>query len=335
MNQVLGIDVGYGAVKGISSRENKVYFPSQIASFKPVKFVTGMSNTPYVDRMAILHQDKYFVGASAGKQALANATIERSRTVTQEGKILLLSAIGNLIEHSPESINLVVGLPISNFDLRESYIGMAAGKHQFTMLNIDGSINKDMTVTVENIKCLPQPFGSLFDAVLDNKGEFIASSVAKGRVGIIDIGYRTTDYLRSENLEYLSKYSTSFDEMGGYKIASTLSDLIYDEHQVRIPVEDIDRYVRGADLLINGELVRIGDLRKKAFKISAEAILARALSIWPDIKLLELIVITGGTAHLIGEYLKERLGKTAIITQEPEFANCYGYRKFGLRAWGK
>ncbi len=334
-NLKLGIDVGFGATKAVGSNGKQKVFPSQIATFKPVKFISGIENQDYIDSMAIYNKsERYFVGKSAGLQATANATVERKRTVNREGEILLLSAIGNLIDHSPDNIDLVVGLPISNYDLKDSYIQMASGKHDFTLLKPDGAIYKDISVTVDRVKVLPQPFGSLFNAVLDKNGEFIASSIAKGRAGIIDIGYKTTDLLRSENMQYIEKNSTSIDEVGGFKIACTLSDLIYDKHQIRIPIEDMDQYVRGANLTVEGDIISITELRREAFKISAEAILSRVLSLWSDLKLLDLVIISGGTSLLIGDYLKGRLGKMALTVPEPVLSNALGYLKYAYMAWG-
>ncbi len=331
----LGIDVGFSRTKGTGSDGKQTDFISQIAPFEPVKFVSNVKDIPYSQRMVVSYNsEKFFVGESAGKQSLPSATIQRTRTVNREGELLLLGAMGNLIDNSPEHINLVVGLPVSNLDLKDKYIEMASGKHTFTLLELDGSYRKEITVSVDNIACLPQPFGSLFDSVLDNRGQFIASAVAAGNVGILDIGYGTTDFLRSLNLEFKNKLSCSVEGIGGFMIAQTLSNLIYDKYQERIQIEDIDPYVKGADLMLNGEVIKLTELRKQSFKMSAEAILSRLVSLWPDLNRLDLIIITGGASLLIGDYLAGRLGKMALVVTDPVFSNAKGYLKYSLMKWG-
>lgn len=336
MNLKMGVDVGFSRTKAAASNGQEVDFISQTAAFTKVKYDSNVNQIRYHQRMVIdLESEKYFVGESAGKQGLANATVKRERTVQLEGKLLLLGAMGNLIDRSPERVKLVVGLPVSNMDLKNEYIAMASGRHNFTFLTPDGAHYLDLNITVEELKIMPQPFGSVFNLILDTRGNLVNADQASGDIGVIDIGYGTTDFLRCVDLEFRNALSTSETGIGGHKIASTLSDLIYTKYREKIPVEDMDRYVRGQELLINGEGTILGDLRKEARKVSAEAILSRAESLWPDLRRLKLIVITGGAALLIGDYLAARLGKMAVVANDPVFANRDGYLKYAFKVWGQ
>ena len=332
----MGVDVGFSRTKAVASNGKEVDFISQTALFRKVKYDPNIAGIPYHQRMVInLESEKFFVGESAGKQALANATVEKRRTVDREGKLLLLGAMGNLIDHSPERVNLVVGLPVSNMDLKSDYMQMAGGRQKFTFLTPDGSHYKDVVIDVEETRVMPQPFGSLFDLILNNYGALANATVASGEVGVIDIGYGTTDFLRCIDLDPRDALSTSENGIGGHLIAKELSDLIYAKYGERIPIEDMDPIVRTGRMHLNGESLSVKDLLTDAKKVSAEAILSRAVSLWPDLRRLKLIVITGGAAFLIGEYLAARLGKVAVVAKNPVFSNRDGYLKYAWRVWGR
>lgn len=336
MNLKMGVDVGFSRTKAVASNGKEVDFISQTALFRKVKYDPNIAGIPYHQRMVInLESEKFFVGESAGKQALANATVEKRRTVDKEGKLLLLGAMGNLIECSPEKVKLVVGLPVSNMDLKNDYIQMAGGRHKFTFLTPDGGHYQDVTIDVEEVKVMPQPFGSLFDLILNNYGALTNAEAASGEVGVIDIGYGTTDFLRCVDLDFRDALSDSITGIGGYLIAKELSDLIYAKHGERIPLEDMDPIVRCGKMTFNGESLSVKEQLTEAKKISAESILSRAVSLWPDLRRLKLIVITGGAALLIGEYLAARLGKMAVVAKNPVFSNRDGYLKYAWRVWGR
>lgn len=336
MNLKMGVDVGFSRTKAAASNGKEIDFISQTALFRKVKYDPNVAQIPYHQRMVIdLESEKYFVGESAGKQALANATVEKRRTVDREGKLLLLGAMGNLIDHSPEKVNLVVGLPVANMDLKTDYLQMAGGRHKFTFLTPDGSHYKEVVIDVEEPRVMPQPFGSLFDVALNTYGALTNAEAVSGEVGVIDIGYGTTDFLRCVDLDPRDALSDSATGIGGYLIARELSDLIYSKYGERIPIEDMDPIVRSGRMTLNGESLSVQELVTDAKKVSAEAVLSRAVSLWPDLRRLKLIVITGGAAFLIGEYLSARLGKMAAIAKNPVFSNRDGYLKYAYRVWGR
>lgn len=328
----MAVDVGFGRTKGIASTGERVCFESMIGNFVPVNFSTGLTKTNY--RNIIQYKSRrYYVGAAAAKQSTANASIEKNRTISEEGIILLMAALGNLCQHTIETINLVVGLPILHYDLKNDYINAVIGKHEFEFLDPFGGLDKQRHITVKDIIVLPQPMGTYFKYAIDENGDLNKEFVQQ-KVGIADNGYNTFDLAYIDNMEYIEKKSTSISKLGMFAICQALQKGIYDTLGVEIPLEEIEQYIDKKEIKVKGEVKNIIDIKKRAFEVAAYNTISRMKSEWTDYELLDQIIISGGTSIHIGEYQKKALGKHAIIDSDPMWSNCEGYLRYAGKVWG-
>jgi plasmid segregation protein ParM len=328
-----GIDVGFGNVKGESDL-CKIDFCSQIGEFSPVKFSSGMEGaTDPTLNMAIEYNGKrWFVGPSAVRQAVPQNTIEHTRTVTEEGQILMLSALGILAGNETQT-NLVVGLPVKQYsDLKDRYIVQASGTHVFSYLTMTGEVKSKKVITVKNLKVLPQPFGTVFDIILDENGKVKDPKAATGKIGVVDIGYNTLDLLRADSLQYINKRSTSFSDYGMFAVYRELSSLIQGRYHVEIPPEKLEQIVRRGTVNIAGRTQPINDLKQQAFETVANVIASRIQSYWPDNWELDKIVITGGGAVHLGSFICPSFAQSEI-SNDPLYSNVNGYYKCARFTW--
>jgi plasmid segregation protein ParM len=335
----VGIDVGFGNVKGRTDH-SKVDFTSLIGEFSPVKFSSGMEgNADPTANMVVEYDGKrWFVGPSALKQSTPHNTIEQSRTVSEEGQILMLGALG-LLAGKETHVNLVVGLPVMHYsDLKESYVQQASGTHVFNYLNLSGEVKDRKAITVKNLRVLPQPFGTVFDLILDDSAQIRDKKLASSKIGIIDIGYNTVDLLRADALEYINKRSTSFSGLGMFSGYCTLSELIYKNFKKEIRPEELGPIVQKGTISLFGKLYPIETLKRKAFEITANNIVSRVISFWPDSWDLDIIVITGGGGANLGDMILPELEKRdirqGILSEDPLFSNVNGYYKCARFSWG-
>lgn len=333
MNKI-AVDVGFGRVKAFSDSGQSISFPSVIGEFHPIRFTSGIDKDP-VSNLAIgYHQKQYFVGESALKQAKPQATIDKERTVTEEGLVLLMGALSLI--HSDKTfapVNLILGLPVMHYDsLKDKYIEEVKREHIVENLSLLGDLTNRQCFVIPEIKVLPQPLGTFFGCLLNDEGDIVNSRLASERIGIIDIGHNTLDIAWVDSLEFINLRSTSFSGLGMFSAFQNLALDLYQNLGVEIPTENIEQFIRQGEIKISGRTISIEPYKKRAFSETAKQILSRVKSFWPDRWNLDQIIISGGGATLLGEYLLNEF-QQAYIVSNPMYANASGYLKFGNRIW--
>ena len=83
------------------------------------------------------------------------------------------------------------------------------------------TLSGETSVKVEKVKVIPQPFGSYFDLLLNDEGKLKDPEKIRERVGIIDIGFQTTD-LALATPQFVEASSGSL-EVGVRSVADQLS----------------------------------------------------------------------------------------------------------------
>jgi plasmid segregation protein ParM len=333
-NQVIAIDCGFGDTK-IKSIDYQLSIPSMVAEFHPNSFVTNMESN-LIENLVIKSNGKaYFVGKSASKFGKVLSTIDKDRTVSEEGINLLLGGLSLVLQDQPSAmINLVVGLPVQHYEgLKDSYLNAIQKLHSLEILGLNGQTLDRKYLSIQEAKVVPQPFGSLMDQILDDNGQLIDKKLAAGKVGIIDIGWNTADLAVFNQLEFISKNSTSFSGMGVFSMFQFLSGELYKALDIEIPPEMLNETVRTGQIKISGKMVDISKYCKSAYQESASVILSKIKSIW-RIWELDSILLTGGGSILLNDYLLPEL-KQAQLVNNPVFGNVNGYRKYGNRVWSK
>lgn len=332
------IDVGFGNVKGISNNGKYCLFPAVIGDFSPISFTLGAQNQQDpLSQIAIgWNYRRYFVGNAALKQAGGKNTIDRDRTVSEEGKVLLVTALSILSQERVEDVKLVIGLPEMHYDtMKEEYKSIAEGIHEVDILNFSGEVIDRRKFNIREVAVIPQPMGTYFDYFLSSDGSSHSErkKYATGNIGVLDIGFNTLDLSRIDSLTPIGKRSTSYP-LGMFGAFQELSSEIYRMLGVEIPPEELRPFVERKEIFVFGQRKPIHEQMKVAFMSHSEKILSRVKSFWPDRWELTKVLITGGGSIYLGDYLKEEFKGTAEVTTNPIFANVNGYLKYGRRLWG-
>jgi len=332
----VAVDVGFGRVKAINDTGNSVNFPAVVAGFQPLVFSSGLEAE---GSLAIEYQGKkYWVGEAAIRQSTAvRMTTDRARTISEEGMTLLAAGLAQMVEKDHELTNLVVGLPVKFYSgMKEEYHNLVRDVHKINLLMPGtGEVKTRRLVIAEEARELPQPFGTLFDTILDNSGGLRDKELAAGRVGIIDIGFNTLDLARADSLEYINPASDSFSGQGLFSAFQDLSHGLFRELEIEIPPEKIEPIARNAKITLAGKEHDISKLVDQAFTQAAEGVISRVKSLWPDRERWQFtqVLITGGGGALLSKYIIPLLGVPARIVENPVMANARGYLKFGRRVW--
>lgn len=330
----IAVDVGFGKVKGFSDKGKMIDFPSVIGDFHPVQFVSGLGNDQIQNLVIGYNHKQYFLGEAALKQSKPQATVDKDRTVSEEGLVLLMGALSLLVgEKVSDSFNMIVGLPVMHYEsLKDTYIAAIKKLHIIDNLSLTGELLNRKYLTIAAVKVLPQPMGTFFDNLLNENGEIVNSKLATENVGIIDIGYNTLDFARIDNFDFINPRSTSYSGLGIFSAYQNLSVEIYRNLGIEIPPEQIEAIIRKGEMNISGRQISLEQFKQNAFTETARQIISRVKSFWPDRWSLDKIIISGGGASLLGEFLIQEFQQASIGTN-PMFANVSGYKKFGRRVW--
>ena len=207
MTTILSVDIGYGYTKGMTPRKQTI-FPSLVGPAEIIRFESDIITTNgHGIALADVDGRSFFVGEQAELQsASASQTLDVTRTGSTEQKALFYAVASDLVPTNAEAVTVVTGLPVADYDdnnkraLRE----MFAGEH-----TIERQGKRRRRFTVETVYTIPQAIGSLFALVLDRRGKLVDSDLAGGKIGIVDIGTLTTNYIMVDRLRYIETRSDS------------------------------------------------------------------------------------------------------------------------------
>jgi plasmid segregation protein ParM len=186
---------------------------------------------------------------------------------------------------------------------------------------------------VDDLLVVPQPFGSLFNVILDPDGRIVNESLARGRVGVIDVGTFTTDYVLVDTLRYVERGSGSISTAMS-RAYQLISRSLLDTFGLDLRMHEVDRAVRCGHVSVFGEQRDIQWLVDPAVEAVAEEVLAQARTLWGDGRELESILISGGGAMILGEIICRHYPHARVLVDAP-MANVRGFERYGRRKWSR
>ena len=326
---IRAVDLGFGNVKAISPAR-QIEYPSAIGTFRPVRFTTGMEAQELKEKLCVEFEGKrYFIGDIAYTQAAPRVTMNSKRFTSSEGLALMISALILLAKSQIEEIKLVAGLPVNEYaGLKEDYKNTLKSSHYIKLISTDGKESEFYRFEIEEVRVLPQPIGTLFNAVLDDTGQLADKKLAGSRLAVIDIGKHTVDLILTDGLVFVDKSSTSYNDLGLYEsykdICLVLKDTGYD-----IAPDSLEPFIRGKRTLPD-----LPQIKEMAFANLAEKIVTRVINAWPDLFTFDRIYITGGGSEVVGSYIAKALEcSQMMINDNATMTNCKGFYKYGKRVF--
>jgi plasmid segregation protein ParM len=321
---VLSVDLGYGYTKGVGAEGVHFSFPSVIGTAEDIRFATNLIDGS-ADR-TVKHDDaEFFYGDQALLQSRIQSTIfDRSRVHDQFYKMLFVGALVEMHQQAPsiERVRLVTGLPVEFFNDRADVISMFEGAYQITT-------DHTFRVMVESVFVAPQPFGSLFRELLNDQGRINNTDIEKGRIGVIDIGTYTTDFIVADELRYVQRLSGSA-RIGWSKVISKVEQALGDAYGLDLTSHQIDRALNAGVVRVRGTAVPLKDMMTPAVTEVRSAIIARARDLWGEGASLDTILVTGGGAVHLYELIHE-VYPHARLLEDAFWANAEGFYRFGRR----
>ncbi len=316
----VGLDVGYGFTK-VATSKKVIRFSSTVGRAERLAYQPENFGLDQPGNAVILNKRSYFVGELAEKQsAIKYKFCDREWVNSDLYRVLILAAFSQA-KLLKKPCALVTGLPVDYFGDRQKVIDLLKGESLFE-------------IQLDQIRVIPQPFGTLFDLLLSPDGGIQEELLGAQSVGLIDIGHYTTDCIFVDALSYVEHASGTSAGMSlafetiAREMKSKMALSFAPEHFVeRLAFQWADQ----SPYRPPKELVR---LIKSAYTDLADQISGYVRTLWSRKGFPDRVILTGGGAYLLGGLLKERMPKI-VVAKDPDLANVRGYLKYGQRLFGE
>lgn len=327
MGGTVGVDVGFGFTKAVLPDGRSVSFPSVAVPVPGRGELAGTVGGGQVRHLVRVQRD----GGGDGERLMlvgdAGLAAGGTRTWDAGGDrrdyaVLVLTAAA-LLGAAGGAIDLAVGLPLSAFlqpdarrALRDRLQGVGA------WVSMDGA--DAARVDVRGVRVYPQAAGAYFAAMMADP------ELAGQRVGVLDVGYRTTDYLMmiptgaGGVMPDESRSGTVDAGIGQvYEAAGTMLS----SRGATVTPEAVEQAVRtGRALTVSGrpaeDLPIVLDVAAERVAGEVSDRLRRAWS--RDLGLLDCLLVAGGGGQALYPHL-QALTPVARLLDAPAMANARGF----------
>lgn len=323
--QPIGIDLGYANVKIVTSTQ-RVQFPSIVGTPEKSAFNMGTLQNFTIT----LNQRTYNVGEAALEQSRFTTRQEdREWYKSTEYLVLLHAALSTLYKEGLKEVVVVTGLPVAFYESDKDAIRSLYEDNMHLVVRDDRMV---MPINIVRCYVIPQVMGTLLNQALNKTGQIADQKIAEGRIGVIDIGGNTSNFLHAHKMGDVQKETASIN-LGGWDamravrpyIEEQCPDLDYADHE-------ISQFIADGSLKYNGKHIDLVDGIAPILDPMAEQLIAKAKELWPGGGArLDTILLSGGGALILGERIKAQLDHADIrIVDDALFANADGYHKLAM-----
>lgn len=328
MERVIGIDMGYGFIKVCDGQKN-IRFPSVIGE-APSRALSsfGLQRAGNEDDLRVSIGDRtYYVGDIAVRHSrVAHRGLSSQRSEGDDFKVLLLSALSMVCREPVSDFYVVTGLPPGRMHLANELSNQLKGT--FSVTRHQGKRDMEFGIRLDNVEVVPQPLGAYWSQVLDERGALLEySKLLAGKVGIIDIGFRTSDFATVIDGEYAPSFSRTVP-VGMVSSYEVLAQAVSERFGMERETYALDDAVIEGAINIAGRREDITEMRDEALAELALKLLVEVRSTW-QLTEYDAILLAGGGAHMLGEIIAPSV-EQCVTVDDPSTANARGYFAWGM-----
>lgn len=334
--KLLGVDIGFGYTKATDGRQHQI-FKSIVGEANEVQFGESLlPGQPQFPRHIQIAGQSYFVGEMAETHSRGRGfTLDQGQFLSQYAKTLALAALTPFAD-SGDPVRVVTGLPVSYFRRhKDALTTLLQNRHPVTVVKPGSGEREEKVIYIERVRVIPQPFGAMFNLMLNDIGKPSSQRFINEKIGIIDIGFRTADYTISDKTRYSERGSASTDS--GISLAYTaIAHQLQEKSGVNVELYRLYESVAKGTIKIRGRRYDLTGIVQAAFKQLAQRIAQEVNQLWADDWDLDAIVISGGGGAALAPYLQELVeGEVLPVPpdQDTRLNNVQGYWKYGVHIW--
>lgn len=332
---IAGIDIGYGCAKAflkIDGRIKKIDFPRVLAEAPPNEWkelntmdIYSMEGQRYVIGRSALHLSNYILRRESRDYVLDNTYW------LCLGKILFDSGCFAGNGNTPIRLkHIILGIAPGHYQketVKKMKTRIRSGIEMFVN-------NREIRFSAEKASILPQGAGAFFNWALSTDGSVTTSEDLKQLYGVLDVGYRTTDYVLFDEMDFIFDNDLS-EDTGVRMILSSMLKMISNRYDYRCnKVEYLEPLLRGDRFFYRGDKIDLSadvtEIVHNHFKNRIEPNLRKR---WENrLDRIRKIIVCGGGAHLmktVPDFL-EKYKSLFIVDAEPEYSNARGFFKYAV-----
>ncbi|MBT9260171.1 MAG: ParM/StbA family protein [Clostridiales bacterium] len=306
----VAIDVGYGFVKGVFE-SSRVHFASAVIRAPDLSVGAALGGMGG-ENVYEINGESYLVG-----EAALEAGAQRSWATDAAGRrdypLLVAAALAKLRVPAGD-IQLRVGVPLGHYSSGRAALRDALDGAVF---RITDHTAKNTYFRVAEVRVYPQGVGAYAAAVADQP------DLRRKPVGVVDIGYRTTDYLivrhtadgRARPLRWGSA------DVGWQSVAAFCRDAVASDKALPINLEQIERALESGEFWWRGRRVELP--LSQAEQELAQRVADAVQHAWRDeIDALAAVIVAGGAGARLAGLLP---WPHVVVAPDPFYANARGY----------
>ena len=339
--QIFGIDVGFGFTKATNGKDTFI-FKSIFGEDADIQFWADFGDDTPTDHIHVTIDGKsYFIGDLAEQQSsVLHFTLDQEKLITDYVKILSLAVAGMFLDKGGAinvPINLVSGLPIGFFKQNhERFNELLTGHHSVTFHSQNGQ-ETTKELHINKVRMLPQPLGSVLNLLMDDNGKIVNKTLANQKVGVVDIGFRTTDFTILDRLRYIDRGSRTM-ESGIAKGFSVIANKLREKCGVSVELYRLYNAAETGSIKMRGNRVNFVKIRDEVYSQLAASIANDIDRLWAADWDIDAIILTGGGCRDLAQYLRPQITGNIIpveTNRDPRLNNVLGYIKYGHSVWGE
>jgi plasmid segregation protein ParM len=184
---------------------------------------------------------------------------------------------------------------------------------------------------------LPQPLGSALNLLMDDNGKIVNTALANQKVGVVDIGFRTTDFTILDHLRYIDRGSRTM-ETGISKGFSVIANKLREKCGVNVELYRLYNPAETGSIKMRGHGFNFAKIRDQVYSQLAASIANDIDRLWADDWDMDAIILTGGGCRDLAQYLQPLITGNILPhdpDQDPRLNNVLGYIKYGQHVWGE
>ncbi|MBW2249168.1 MAG: ParM/StbA family protein [Deltaproteobacteria bacterium] len=339
--EVLGIDIGFGFTKATDGKETLI-FKSLFGDATDLQFWVDFGEASLSNYFNVTIDGKsYFIGDLAEQQSnVISFTLDQEKLISEFVKVLTLTVAGVFLKEDSAinvPINIVSGLPIGYFKHNHKRFNeILTGHHKISYIQPDGSkIVKE--IYINKVRMLPQPLGTILNLLMDDRGKIVNKELAEQKVGVVDIGFRTTDFTIMDRLRYIDRSSRTMDT-GISKAFGVISNKLREKCGVSVELYRLYKAAELGTITMKGHGLNFAKIRDQVYAQLAGTIANDIDRVWAGDWDIDTIILTGGGCMELAKYLQPLISGNVIPTDmnvDARLNNVQGYLKYGRYIWGE
>lgn len=334
----LGLDLGYGYVKGINEEQKTIMFPSLVGDAYERNLVglfgTNSNNIADNLHLSVMNGDgfkqEYFIGELARREGRnISFAFDNDKITHPNTKALLVAATALLTPKEDVPVHIVSGLPL------EQYIHQKQSFHEMIknikMIVEFKGYDQVKVVKFEKVTIFPQAAGAVYAAIWDQLEKYL---IKGSFLGLIDIGQKTTDYIVfyiDTNGKLVLREDLSGTIDFGMANLNNAADKIFTQRTgAKLDIPELMQLVKENQIFYKGEMINLEKELEIVKGELARAIKDRIKLAWGNkMDFFNSVFLAGGGAKTLYSYMKDIYVNT-ILVKQAQMANAEGFLKVAI-----